>query len=141
MPIPVDDVIQLLSRVSAEKGMKAAAKHSGQGALLAGASAFAGALLGGPPGIAIGGTVGGLLGAWMSSGQFKPVPQILSELPPAEKQKLYDEAVGIIRHLDWTDVVQLIALVMGNDGLQQKLIAVLINYLSNGLKLQVDYVE
>ncbi|NXK91571.1 CS012 protein, partial [Formicarius rufipectus] len=129
MPIPVDDVMQLLSHIYAEESMKAAIKYSCLGALLAGASAFAGALLGGPPGIAIGGTVGGLLGAWMSSGKFKPVPQILSELPPAEKKKLYDEVVGIIRHLDWTDVVQLIALVMGKAGLKQKLKAVLIKYL------------
>ncbi|NXS64492.1 CS012 protein, partial [Brachypteracias leptosomus] len=62
----------------------------------------------------LGGALGGLLGAWMTSGQFRPVPQILLELPPAEQQKLYDEAIGILRHLDWTDVAQLIRLVMAN---------------------------
>lgn len=34
--------------------MKAAVKHSGRGALLAGATAFLGGLVGGPPGIAVG---------------------------------------------------------------------------------------
>ncbi|KFW02809.1 PREDICTED: protein C19orf12 homolog [Eurypyga helias] len=141
MPISVDDVMQLFCHLSQEKGMKAAVKHSGRGALLAGATAFIGGLMGGPPGIAIGGAFGGLLGAWMTTGQFRPVPQILLELPPAEQQKLYDEAVVILRRLDWTDVAQLTALVMGNAGLQQKLIAVLVNYLSKELRAEIQYGE
>ncbi|KFP29141.1 Protein C19orf12 [Colius striatus] len=141
MPINVNDVMQLFCHLSQEKGMKAAIKHSGQGALLAGATAFIGGLVGGPPGIAVGGAFGGLLGAWMSTGQFKPVPQILLELPPAEQQKLYDEAVVILRNLDWTDIAQLTTLVMGSASLQQKLTAVLINYLSKELRAEIQYGE
>ncbi|NWS73674.1 CS012 protein, partial [Crotophaga sulcirostris] len=141
MPINVDDVMQLFCHLSQEKGMKAAFKHSGRGALLAGATAFLGGLVGGPPGIAVGGAFGGLLGAWMTGGQFKPVPQILAELPPAEQQKLYDEAIVILRRLDWTDVAQLTALVMGNAGLQQQLTGVLINYLSKELRAEIQYGE
>ncbi|XP_035399178.1 protein C19orf12 homolog [Cygnus atratus] len=141
MPIRVDDVMQLLCRVSQEKGMKAAVKHSGRGALVAGATAFLGGLMGGPPGIAVGGALGGLLGAWMNSGQFRPVPQILLELPPAEQQKLYDEAMAILKRLDWTDVVQLTALIMGNAGLQQKLAGVVMNYLSRELRAEIQYGE
>ncbi|NXY50248.1 CS012 protein, partial [Ceuthmochares aereus] len=141
MPINVDDVVQLFCHLSQEKGMKAAFKHSGRGALLAGATAFLGGLVGGPPGIAVGGAFGGLLGAWMTTGQFKPVPQILVELPPAEQQKLYDEAIVILRRLDWTDVAQLTALVMSNAGLQQQLTGVLINYLSKELRAEIQYGE
>ncbi|KFZ49971.1 Protein C19orf12 [Antrostomus carolinensis] len=141
MPIHVDHVMQLFCHLSQEAGMKAAVKHSGRGALLAGASAFIGGLMGGPPGIAVGGAFGGLLGAMMTSGQFRPVPQILLELSPAEQQKLYDEAVVILRGLDWTDLAQLTALVMGNAGLQQKLIGVLINYLSKELRAEIQYGE
>ncbi|NXI75030.1 CS012 protein, partial [Anseranas semipalmata] len=141
MPISVDEVMQLLCHVSQEKGMKAAVKHSGRGALLAGATAFLGGLVGGPPGIAVGGALGGLFGAWMTSGQFRPVPQILLELPPAEQQKLYDEAMVILKRLDWTDIVQLTALVMGSTGLQQKLAGVVINYLSRELKAEIQYGE
>ncbi|NXC39215.1 CS012 protein, partial [Penelope pileata] len=141
MPIQVDQVMQLLCRVSQEKGMKAAVKHSGRGALLAGATAFLGGLVGGPPGIAVGGALGGLLGAWMTSGQFKPVPQILLELPPAEQQKLYNEAVAILRGLDWTDVVHLTTLVMGSAHLQQQLAGVVINYLTRELSAEIQYGE
>ncbi|KAF1589667.1 UNVERIFIED_CONTAM: hypothetical protein FQV15_0001843, partial [Eudyptes pachyrhynchus] len=141
MPIHVDDVMQLFCNLSQAKGMKAAVKHSGQGALLAGATAFIGGLMGGPPGIAVGGAFGGLLGAWMTAGQFRPVPQILLELSPAEQRKLYDKAIVILKHLDWTDVVQLTALVMGNASLQQKLTDVLINYLSKELRANIQYGE
>ncbi|XP_030366934.1 protein C19orf12-like isoform X2 [Strigops habroptila] len=77
----------------------------------------------------------------MTSGQFRPVPQILLELPPAEQQKLYDKAIVILKHLDWTDLAQLTALVMGNASLQQKLTAVLINYLSKELRAEIQYGE
>lgn len=77
----------------------------------------------------------------MTSGQFRPVPQILAELPPAEQQKLYDEAVVILRNIDWTDIVQLTALVMGNASLQQKLLGVLMNYLSKELRAEIQYRE
>lgn len=121
--------------------MKAAVKHSGRGALLAGATAFVGGLMGGPPGIAVGGAFGGLLGAWMTTGQFRPVPQILMELPPTEQQKLYDEAMVILRNLDWTDVAQLTALVMGSASVQQQLTAMLVNYLSRELRAEIQYKE
>ncbi|KAM9065526.1 protein C19orf12 homolog isoform 2-T3 [Sarcophilus harrisii] len=139
MPVMVEDIMKLLCTISEERKMKAAFKHSGKGALVAGAVAFVGGLVGGPPGIAVGGTVGGLLGAWMTSGQFKPIPQIIMELPPIEQQKLFNEAFAIIRDLDWTDAVQLTALVMGNDALQQKLASVIVNYVSQTLRAEVQY--
>lgn len=86
-----------------------------------------------------GGAIGGLLGAWMTSGQFQPVPQILMELPPAEKRKLYNEVLAIIGHLDWTDAVQLFRLVMGSTTLQEQLLAVLVGYLTKKLQAQIRY--
>uniref|UniRef100_A0A8C9UVP6 CS012 protein n=1 Tax=Spermophilus dauricus TaxID=99837 RepID=A0A8C9UVP6_SPEDA len=87
----------------------------------------------------LGGAVGGLLGAWMTSGQLKPVPQILMELPPAEQQKLFNEATAIIRHLDWTDAVQLTTLVMGSEALKHQLMAMLVNYITKELQAEIQY--
>ncbi|XP_023577381.1 protein C19orf12 homolog isoform X2 [Octodon degus] len=139
MPVMVGDIMQLLCSISQERKMQAAFKHSGKGALLTGAVAFVGGLVGGPPGLAVGGAVGGLLGAWMTSGQFKPVPQILMELPPAEQQKLFNEAMSIVRSLDWTDAVQLTTLVLGSEALKQQLLAMLVNYVTKELQAQVRY--
>ncbi|XP_074769320.1 protein C19orf12-like isoform X2 [Athene noctua] len=74
----------------------------------------------------------------MSSGPFKPVPQILWQLPPAEKKKLYNKAIVFLSHLDWTDIGELTALVMGNMYLQENLTAVLINYLSKELGAMIQ---
>ncbi|NXY61256.1 CS012 protein, partial [Callaeas wilsoni] len=140
MPIHFDDVMKLLSHVATVKGMTAAVTHSGRGALLTGASAFLGGIVGGPPGIAVGGAVGGFLG-WITSGKYKSVPQILMELPATEKEKLYTEAMAIIKNLDWTDAAQLIGLVMANPGLKQQVLGVLTTYLTRELKAQIKYEE
>lgn len=139
MPLLVGEMMKLLCSISEKRKMKAAVKHSGRGALVTGAVAFVGGLVGGPPGLAVGGAVGGLLGAWMTSGQFKPIPQILMELPPSEQQKLFHEASAIVRHLDWTDAVQLTTLVMGSEMLQQQLLAMLVNYVSKELQAEIQY--
>ncbi|CAH7357302.1 LOC690000 [Phodopus roborovskii] len=139
MPNVVNEIMKLLCYISEKKKMKAAIKHSMRGAMVTGIMAFVGGLVGGPPGIAVGGTVGGLLGAWMTSGQFKPVPQILMELPPAEQQKLVNEAKAIIWNLDWTDAIQLISLVMSNEAMQQKLLAMLTTYITKKLGAEICY--
>ncbi|NXQ54363.1 CS012 protein, partial [Anthoscopus minutus] len=140
MPVRVDDVMELLSHVAKVKGMRAAVSNSGRGALLTGASAFVGGILGGPPGIALGGAVGGLLG-WMTSEEFKSVPQILMALPPAERQKLSAKAMAVVSNLHWIDAAQLIGFVMANPTLMDKVLTVLANYLTNELKAQVKYGE
>ncbi|NWT16816.1 CS012 protein, partial [Vireo altiloquus] len=140
MPVRIDDVMKLLSHVASMKGMKAAVTHSGRGALLTGATAFLGGLLGGPVGIAAGGAVGGLLG-WITSGDFKPVPQILVELPASEQQKLSAEVMAIVKNLSWTDAAQLIALVMANPALKDMVAGVLTSYLTRELKAQIKYGE
>ncbi|NXI76120.1 CS012 protein, partial [Rhipidura dahli] len=140
MPVRIDDVMNLLVHVASTKGMKAAVTHSGRGALLTGASAFVGGLVAGPPGIAAGGVVGGLLG-WITSGDFKPVPQILMELPASERQKLCNEVMAVIKNLNWIDAAQLVALIMANSALKEKVVGVLINYLSKELRAQIKYAE
>ena len=61
------------------------------------------------------------------------------ELPPIEQQKLFNEAYAIIGNLNWTDMVQLTALIMGNDALQQQLASVVVNYVSQRLQAEVQY--
>lgn len=86
-----------------------------------------------------GGAVGGLLGSWLTSGTFQPLPQILMQLPPAQRQKLYDDIVAVLGNLDWMDAAQLVALVMGNVSLQQQVTAALINYVTKELRAEVRY--
>ncbi|XP_042653315.1 protein C19orf12-like isoform X2 [Tyto alba] len=86
-----------------------------------------------------GGVFGGLIGARMTAPRFKPLPQILWELSPAEKQKFYSESIVILECLQWTDIDELTALVMGNAGLQEKLTILLTEYLSKELGIKIQY--
>ncbi|XP_030587582.1 protein C19orf12 homolog [Archocentrus centrarchus] len=137
----IDDVMKLCCELSANQQIKTAVKGSGKGAAAAGALAFAGGLVGGPLGIAVGGAAGGLLGCWLTSDQFKPLPQIIMELSPQEKQKLYDNLMEILGDVQWTDMAQLIALVMGNATLKQQLTAALLGYITKELQAEVHYVD
>ena len=65
----------------------------------------------------------------MTSGRFKPIPQIIMELPPTKKQKLFDKTMAILKHLDWSDAVELTMLVMGNEYLKKQLLVMLENFL------------
>ncbi|KAK5607992.1 hypothetical protein CRENBAI_006740 [Crenichthys baileyi] len=135
----VDDVMRLCCELSAHDQIKVAVKGSAKGAAVAGGTAFVGGLLGGPAGIAIGGAVGGLLGSWLTSGQFRPLPQILMELPPNQQEQLYDNIVHVLGSLDWMDAAQLISLVMGNATLQQQVTAALLSYVTKELRAEVQY--
>ncbi|KAI5630242.1 protein C19orf12-like [Silurus asotus] len=135
----ISDVMRMCCQVSSNQQMKAAVKNSGKGAVVAGGSAFLGGLLLGPAGIAVGGAVGGLLGWGMTSGQFKPVPQILMELPPQQQRKLYQDVMAVLGSLDWSDAVQLISLVIGNASLQEQVIAAILTFVTKELHAEIRY--
>ncbi|XP_076589758.1 protein C19orf12 homolog [Chaetodon auriga] len=137
----LDDVMKLCCELSANTQIQTTVKGSGKGAAAAGGLAFAGGLVGGPLGIAVGGAVGGLLGCWLTSGQFKPLPQIIMELSPQQQQKLYDDLMAILGDIQWTDLAQLTALVMGNASLKQQLTGALLGYITKELQAEVHYVD
>lgn len=88
-----------------------------------------------------GGAVGGLLGCWMTSGQFKPLPQVIMEMTPEQQQKLYQDVMNILGSIEWTDVAQLMAIVTGNAALQQQVTAALLSYIQRELQAEVHYVD
>ncbi|KAA0723568.1 Protein C19orf12 -like protein [Triplophysa tibetana] len=135
----MEDVVRLCCEISAEKKIKAAITSSAKGAAAAGGGAFVGGLLGGPVGIAVGSAVGGALGAWMTSGQFKPLPEILMELAPAQKEKLYSEVMAVLGTMKWTNPAQLISQVMGNGVLKDQVLAAIVSYATKELKADVKY--
>lgn len=83
--------------------------------------------------------MGGALGGWMTSGQFKPLPEILMEMAPIQKDQLYSDVMAILGTLKWTDVPQLIAQVNGNATLHEQVLGAILNYTKNQLKADVRY--
>lgn len=135
----VDDVMRLCCEISGQEQIKVAVKSAAQGAAMAGSAAFVGGMLAGPPGLAVGGVMGSVFASWWASGKFRPLPQILLELPPQQKKKLYNDVMAVLGNLDWTDAAQLIALVMSSSSLQQQVTATLLNYVTKELRAEVKY--
>ncbi|XP_016391071.1 protein C19orf12 homolog [Sinocyclocheilus rhinocerous] len=134
-----DDIIKFCCEISANKKIKAAFKNSAKGAAVAAGTAFVGGLIGGPAGLAVGGAVGGVLGAWMTSGQFKPLPEILMEMTPTQQKQLYSDVMAILGTLKWTDLPQLIAQVNRNASLHEQVLGAILNFTKNQLKAEVRY--
>lgn len=77
----------------------------------------------------------------MTSGQFKPLPQVIMELTPDQQHRLYEDIAAILGSITWTDVAQLTALVMGNATLQQQVTAALLSYIHKELQAEVHYID
>ncbi|KAK7170178.1 hypothetical protein R3I94_000423 [Phoxinus phoxinus] len=135
----IDDVMGLCCKISDSRQIKAAVQHSAKGAATAGGGAFLGGLLGGPPGIFIGGALGGAVGWWMTNDKFQPLHQIIMEMPPQQKKKLYSDVMAVLGNLDWVDLAQLIFLVMGNSSMQMRVLTTLISFATKELGAKVEY--
>ncbi|XP_055064178.2 protein C19orf12 homolog [Misgurnus anguillicaudatus] len=135
----INDVMGLCSKISEHRKIKVAIENSMKGATTAGGGALVGAVVGGPPGIFVGATVGGALGWWMTSGEFQPLHQIIMELPPEQKQKLYSDVMAVLGNLNWDDIAQLISLVMGNSSMHMRVLSTILTYATKELGAKVEY--
>ncbi|XP_037001026.2 protein C19orf12 homolog [Artibeus jamaicensis] len=139
MPVAKKDVMRLLCSISDQKKMTVPVQPSNKTARMAVTGALIGAFLGGPPGIAVGGALGGLLGVGMTEEPFKPVCKIVLQLSHVQQQKLFNEVKSVIWNLDWIDNVELMALVMRSEGIQQQLADMLVDFIKTELKTDVQF--
>uniref|UniRef100_A0A669DZP8 Uncharacterized protein n=1 Tax=Oreochromis niloticus TaxID=8128 RepID=A0A669DZP8_ORENI len=105
------DLQQLLDKLWSEPDLKVTMKNSVKGGIKTTGCAVVGGLVGGPPGIAVGAAIGGIY-SWKTSDDFKPLPQILREMPPAQLDELLKSVMVILGHLKWETVEGLIDYVM-----------------------------
>ncbi|XP_061749513.1 protein C19orf12 homolog isoform X1 [Nerophis ophidion] len=129
----VNDIISLCCEISAKDDIKVAATTSASGAVLVGGMVAFGAVLAGPPGIFFGGVIGGLLGGWLTRGQFLPLPQILMALPFDQKRKLSKDLMNILGNLQWKDAAELITIVVSSKKLRDQVKSALRNYVTTKL--------
>lgn len=120
--------MRLLGSIMEEKQMKKTLKYAVRGFLVTGTMSAIGAFLGGPPGFLLGSTLGGFF-MYATSEEFQSVPQILMGLPPAKKEKLYNEFMAIVGDLDWKDLEKLTALVTDSVALKDQLIDMVMGFL------------
>lgn len=69
MPIDGRELIEAISVLADGQNVRVTVKQSGKGAIICAACCFAGGLLMGPPGLAIGGAAGGVAAYKMTTGK------------------------------------------------------------------------
>lgn len=136
MPINKEQIFRVLIDVCEEAEIYVTAKESVKGALIAGATTFVGGLLMGPPGLAVGGTVGGLL-AYSNSGNFRPVSKVLMELPEKKKDYLIQNFSSIVSNLKATDAIMLLAIIRADQVVYQKVIEFIKDFITSDLHMGI----
>lgn len=91
MPADDDEIIDAVGDVGNANGIRCALKESGKGAAIVGTISFAGALLFGPIGLAVGGAIGGGSAYLLTRGNFKSLREVLKGMSSKEKKALVEE--------------------------------------------------
>lgn len=138
MPISVTDLQRVMTILSDEDQLKVTVKSSAYGGVIAGITTTVGGLIAGPPGLLVGGAVGGAL-AYSSAGNFKPVSQVLKDMNAHERQLLYDNMKDIIDGLAIDDYLALMAFLSGGPGMlvREQLIGRMVSFLRDQMRLQM----
>lgn len=138
MPVSVTDLQRVMAILADEDQLKVTVKSSGYGGLIAGITTTIGGLVAGPPGLLVGGALGGAL-AYSSAGNFKPVSQVLKDMNAHDRQLLYDNMRDIIDNLKIDDYLALMAFLSGGPGLliRQELMDRLGSFLRDQMRLQM----
>ena len=137
--ISYGSVVELLTVLTEERGMKVAVTESGKGALLTGGVAGLGGLLLGPLGLALGGAVGGCIAAWQAQGKFKPVMEVvLQDMKQEQRDKMVDCVRDVLANVDASDAIALVAVVQGNQALTQRVLTEMVSFLGRQCNIYVN---
>jgi hypothetical protein len=109
-----------------------------KGGLITGASTVAGGLIAGPVGMAVGAAIGGVVAAARSYGKFESVASIIMNMDEKDKQKLYDDAMEVVKELDITDVAQLL-LALQQQEARERLVDVIVKHVEGQLHMQITH--
>ena len=111
MVIDTDTIISVVRQVAGDEQIQLTVGNALKGAAISGAGSFVGALVAGPPGIAIGATIGGLFAYSQQRNQFVSVREALDQMDFEKKQRIADEVNKIITRLDITDLQEIVRVV------------------------------
>ena len=138
MPVSVTDLQRVMAILADEDQLKVTVKSSAYGGVIAGITTTVGGLLAGPPGLLVGGAVGGAL-AYSTAGNFKPASQVIRGMNAHDRQLLYDNVRDIIDNLAFDDYLALMAFLSGGPGLliRQQLMDRMVSFLREQMRLQM----
>jgi hypothetical protein len=137
MVIRYNDIVSVITTLADENNIQVSVKETLKGGFIAGTSCTLGGLLLGPPGLAIGGTVGGGLAYCLTKDKFKPMSQVILQMSPALQQQLVDSVLNIVHDLDAADAVTMLALLRGNMLLRAKITEEMTRFAANEMNLHL----
>ena len=139
MVIKYNEILGLITRLGEEENIQVTVKESFKGGLIAGACCVVGGVLLGPPGLAIGGAVGGCTAWYNAKDKFRPLASVvLYDLTPEKQAVLVDKVQVIVRHLEATDAMALVALVQADHVLKSAVISEVTKYVMSVLGVTVN---
>ena len=140
MPVSVVEFQRVMAILADEDQLKVTLKSSSYGGVVAGVATTVGGIVAGPPGLLIGGAVGGLL-AYKTAGDFRPVSQVIKDMNAHERQLLYNAMKDIIDNLAIDDYLALVAFLSGGPGLliRQQLMDRMVTFLRDQMRLQMAH--
>ena len=113
-------------------------KESVKGGLIAGATTAIGGLILGPPGLAIGGAVGGCAAYVLAGNKFRPLSAvILYDMGRDDQQRLVEAVRNLVSHLDAGDALELMAIVNGNAVLKARIVSEMTSFFQQQLSMTV----
>lgn len=137
MPINNHELIHAVSMLADNANIRVAVNKSLKGACVCGSMAFIGGLLLGPPGLAIGGSLGGLSAYRMNSGSFQPVGEILMNLRDDQKEQLVRHVQAAIANVGVEDVALILSLLASNGDIQTAVLRTVTSFVKNELHLKI----
>ena len=138
MPVSVDDLQRLMVVLADEEQLKVSSRNSTLGGVVAGVATTVGGLLIGPPGLLVGGALGGILAYWRAR-KFKSVSQVISGMNASQKQLLFDAMKDIIGNLNFVDHSALLAFLSSGPGLliRQQLMDRMVSFVRDQMRFQM----
>ncbi|XP_069680993.1 protein Nazo-like [Periplaneta americana] len=138
MPINSRELLNVVTQLTEDKNVRVCVRESFKGGCVAGTTTIIGGLVMGPPGLAIGATLGGCAAAFMSRDKFKPVAQvIMQDMSHAQRERLAAAVSAVVEDLRVEDVALLLPLLLGNPGAKEAVLREVFLFLQNEMSLQI----
>lgn len=138
MVFRTDEICNIISKLSDESGLRVTVNESVKGGVIAGSACTIGGVLLGPPGLAIGGAIGGFLAYVLGNGKFKPVSDVIAhDMKPEDRQQLVRSVERIIADLDAADAMHLLVLIQGNAALKGQVISEVTNFFQHQMNMAI----
>lgn len=139
MPVNTEEIMNVLVQLAEHENLRVTVQESAKGACIVGGSAFAGGLLGGPVGLAVGGVVGSFVSLAYGRGKYRSVAEVIMyDMTYAQKTKLAETVQKAVRDIRPEDFVLLLPLVLNDAGLKQLLIKEVTKFIQNEMTVSIS---